>query len=271
MKFSATVTLQYPTAFSAFTPEEYLKGLDWMQESALDGAELCISHYEGLDIGKIRGQLEERGLGCSTLSTGQARGLEGLSLIGVTHEICQKTQERFKQHINAAACLGSRVTIGLMRGLGSSETMEKDLKELALAMRPLVEEADKKGVVLVLEAINRYETALLNTAESVCDFIENGLGNPECVKVLWDLFHANIEDADFEKSIQRMGKKLGHVHLADSNRMLPGYGHTDFKRILKAVKDTGYSGYASFECFNLPDRETILRETGAWVESMRML
>ena len=74
MKFSATVTLQYPTVFSAFSVEDYLKGLDWIRDSGLDGAELCISHYKGLDLGIVKKQLEERKLGCSTLSTGQARG-----------------------------------------------------------------------------------------------------------------------------------------------------------------------------------------------------
>ena len=73
MKFSATVTLQYPTIFSAFSAEDYVQGLDWIRDSGLDGAELCISHYHGLDLGLIRAQLQERGLGCSTLSTGQSR------------------------------------------------------------------------------------------------------------------------------------------------------------------------------------------------------
>ena len=55
MKFSATVTLQYDTIFSSFSHEEYLKGLDWMQQSCLDGAELCISSYSDIDLGRVRG------------------------------------------------------------------------------------------------------------------------------------------------------------------------------------------------------------------------
>ena len=271
MKFSATVTLQYPTVFSPFSAEDYLAGLDWIKESGLDGVELCISHYNGLDLGLVRAQLQERGLGCSTLSTGQARGLEGLSLIGVSPAIREKTQQRLMQHIDAAAFLGSKVTIGLMRGIGSVQTMDSDLDELAEAMKCLVDYADKKGVTLLLEAINRYETALLNSAEADLDFIENRLGNPECVAVLWDLFHANIEDIGFERSVDKLGKKLGHIHLADSNRMFPGYGHIDISRVLKYVKDTGYNEYASFECYNQPSLETILRETGPWVASVRAL
>ena len=271
MKFSATVTLQYPTPFSAFPVEDWVKGLDWMRDSGLDGAELCISHYNDLDIGRVKALLDERGLGCSTLSTGQARGLEGLSLIGVAPDICERTQRRFMQHIDAAAVLGSKVTLGLMRGIGSVSTMEADLDALAEAMKPLVDYADKKGVTLLLEAINRYETALLNSAEADADFIENRLGDPDCVGVLWDLFHANIEDIGFEHSVDRLGRKLQHIHLADSNRMFPGYGHMDIPAILKYVKGTGYAEYASFECFNLPSVETVLKETGAWVDSIRKL
>ena len=107
MKFSATVTLQYDTIFSSFSHEEYLKGLDWMQQSCLDGAELCISSYSDIDLGRVKAELDERGLGCSTISTGQARGIEGLSLIGVPADITKRTQERFMQHIDAAKVLGS--------------------------------------------------------------------------------------------------------------------------------------------------------------------
>lgn len=126
-------------------------------------------------------------------------------------------------------------------------------------------------IIICLEAINRYETALLNSAEATVEFIDNGLGNPDCVGILWDLFHANIEDIGYERSIKIMGNKLKHIHLADSNRMFPGYGHTDIAAILKMVKNTGYSEYASFECFNLPSLETVLNETGAWVQKMREL
>ncbi len=175
------------------------------------------------------------------------------------------------QHIDAARILGSKVTIGLMRGLGSAASMDKDLKDLKEAMLPLIDYADKKGVTLCLEAINRYETALLNSAESTVDFIANELGNPDCVGILWDLFHANIEDIGFERSIKAMGKKLQHLHLADSNRMFPGYGHMDFNAILKAVKDSGYTEYCSFECFNLPSLDVVLKETGSWVNSIRNL
>ena len=271
MKFSGTVTLQYETPFSAFSVADWKTGLDWMKESGLDGAELCISHYNGLDIPAVKEELDKRGLGCSTLSTGQARALEGLCLSGVPRDVVEKTQERYRQHIDAAAILGSKVTIGLIRGIGSAATEKQDLAELREAMLPLADYAQKKGVVIILEAINRYETALLNTAEAACDFIENELGNPDSVGVLWDLFHANIEDMTFDSAIARLGKKLQHVHIADSNRFFPGYGHTDFAPIFKGIAQTGFQEYASFECFNKPTKDIVLAQTGPWVDSIRRM
>lgn len=201
---------------------------------------------------------------------GQARGIEGLSLIGVPADITKRTQERFMQHIDAAKVLAARLPWA-DAGTGVTETMDRDLAGLSEAMKPLVANADQKGVTLCLEAINRYETALLNSAEATMDFIVNDLGNPGCVGILWDLFHANIEDIGFKQSIDIMESRLQHVHLADSNRMFPGYGHTDFAGVLKAVKESGYSQYCSFECLNQPSVEIILKDTAAWVRSMREL
>ena len=50
------------------------------------------------------------------------------------------------------------------------------------------------------------------------------------------------------------------MHVADSNRSFPGYGHMDLDSILKAVKGTGYEDYISFECFNRPSVETVLQQ-----------
>ena len=108
MKFSATVTLQYDTPFSPFSHEQWQDGLDWMKKSNLDGAELCISNYKDIDPYKIKEELDMRGLGCSTLSTGQARGLEGLSLIGVSFFITDKNKAK-SQRLNSLSsnCINS--------------------------------------------------------------------------------------------------------------------------------------------------------------------
>lgn len=269
MKFSGTITLQYDTIFSPFTANEWEKSLEWLQESGFDGAEVCIANYDNFDVENLKNELDKKNLKCSTISTGQARGMEGLSLIGVSEDIVKKTQERFMQHIDTAKILGSKVTIGLMRGVGSIETMEQDLDDLAEAMKPIIAYAEEKGVKIILEAINRYETCLLNSAETTVDFIKNKLGDTKTVGILWDLFHANIEDQSFEESIDIMGDRLQHIHIADSNRSFPTYGNIDFKKILDYAKQKGFTEYASFECLNRPSKEIVIEKSKMWIEEMK--
>ena len=268
MKFSGTVTLQYDTPFSPFKTSELQEGLDWLARSGFDGAEVCISSYESIDVAKVREELDKRHLGCSTISTGQARTLENISLLH-TGEPLKKAQERLKQHIDAAAILGSKVTLGLLRGIGAPGMGKQDKYYLAKNMEPIIDYACQKNVTIILEAINRYETALLNSADAVMDFIENDLGNAECMGVLWDIFHANIEDVSFEAAIDRMGSRLGHVHMADSNRMFPGYGHIDFEAITRKLAATGFDQYMSFECFNQPTLELVREESGRFIQKLR--
>ena len=68
-----------------------------------------------------------------------------------------------------------------------------------------------------MEAINRYETAHLNSAEDTIKFIEI-MGESPSLGILRDVFHANIEDPGFEEAVKVMGKMLRHVHMADSHR-----------------------------------------------------
>jgi sugar phosphate isomerase/epimerase len=63
-----------------------------------------------------------------------------------------------------------------------------------------------------------------------------------------DFFHMNIEEADIAKSIEDAGSYIMHVHLADSNRLLPGYGHTDFKSGFNALKKINYRNFMALEC-----------------------
>lgn len=268
MKFSGTVTLQYDTPFSPFKVTEYESALDWLKESGFDGAEVCISNYNGIDVHKVKSDLDKRGLGCSTISTGQARGLENISLLHQGGAL-RTAQERMKQHVDAASVLGCKVTLGLLRGLGTRGNEQEEKEILARNLQPVLQYAEDKKVTIMLEAINRYETALFNSAQETVDFIGKQLGNPDCMGILWDIFHANIEDARFEEAVDCMGKRLRHVHMADSNRMFPGYGHTDFEKIVKKLKKAGFSDYMSYECLNLPSVELVRQESGAFVRKLR--
>ncbi len=268
MKFSSTMTIQYDTIFSPYKASEYLAALDWLKESGFDAAEVCISHYRDLDVAAFKGELDKRGLACSNISTGQARTLENITLLH-TGEALLKAQKRLMEHIDAAKILDCRVTLGLIRGLGTPGREQKEKLAIARNMEKVVEYAQEKQVGIILETINRYETSLFNTAESCMEFIEKDLGSPDCVGVHWDVFHANIEDPDLDEAIDRMGNRLQHVHLADSNRHFPGCGHLDFPALFRKLKAAGFEEYCSFECLNIPSREAVIRGAGPFISRMR--
>ncbi|MDD5757345.1 MAG: sugar phosphate isomerase/epimerase [bacterium] len=78
--------------------------------------------------------------------------------------------------------------------------------------------------------------------------------------MLLDTFHMNIEEKDLFKTGSLFGSRVGHSHIADSNRLYPGAGHLDFIKIMKAIKKTGYKGYLSGEYQPLPDAQTAMKK-----------
>lgn len=122
------------------------------------------------------------------------------------------------------------------RGVESVKTMGKTAAEL--------------GVTMDLEVVNRFETLVLNTAEEAIAFC-NEVGNPN-VKILLDTFHMNIEEDNIGDAIRSAGDLLGHVHIGEGNRKLPGQGHLPWAEIGKALRDIGFSGGVVMEPFVLP-------------------
>jgi sugar phosphate isomerase/epimerase len=101
------------------------------------------------------------------------------------------------------------------------------------------------GVRIVVEPWNRYETYLINRVEKAAEFVDE-VGAPN-LGVMADTFHMSIEEQDIAEAIRKVGSRLSHVHLADSNRAAPGTGHTDFEPIIQAILDVDYQGWISYE------------------------
>lgn len=111
--------------------------------------------------------------------------------------------------------------------------------------------AAAEGVTILLEPLNHYEADDLTTLDQAADMIGE-LKAPN-LKLLADTYHMNIEEVDIAASLRRHAAVLGHVHLVDSNRQVPGHGHMDMRSILQALLATGYQGYVCFEVLPLPD------------------
>jgi sugar phosphate isomerase/epimerase len=117
---------------------------------------------------------------------------------------------------------------------------------LVTLLKELGDYAGEVGSIVLVEPLNRYETRFINRLEQGVDILKR-VNNPH-VQIMADFFHMSIEETNIAASIKAAGSYIKHVHLADSTRLLPGYGHTDFKSGFAALKEIGFANYMALEC-----------------------
>jgi len=122
-----------------------------------------------------------------------------------------------------------------------------DWERAVESMREIAKVAEDCGVELCLEALNRFENYLINTAQECVDFVRQ-VGHTN-VKVMLDTFHMNIEEDSIGDAIRTAGPYLGHLHTGECNRKVPGKGRIPWKEISKALYDIGYNGSVVMEPF----------------------
>lgn len=142
---------------------------------------------------------------------------------------------------------------------------DRDRELLLGLLSEVADYAEKVSAVAVLEPINRYETRFYHTIEEVAS-VCNQVGSPR-VKMVIDFFHMNIEEADIAASIEAAGDLVYHVQLGDSNRELPGRGHTDFGAGFAALRRIGYERYMALECRVPEQPERDLQACAAYLRS----
>lgn len=132
-------------------------------------------------------------------------------------------------------------------------------KILMDGLNALGDQAQKSGVLVLYEPLNRYEDFMCNTVAqgvAMCRALEHAH-----VKVMADLFHMGIEESDSAKALEDNIEHVAHIHMADSNRYEPGQGQTDFARIFAALKRANYNGYMAYECMLHAEPEQALKHS----------
>lgn len=141
-----------------------------------------------------------------------------------------------------------------------SSKQEEDFLQM---YRELMEPLEGTGGKMLLEGINRYESPFLNSLKDCKDVVDKL--NDDRAGVLADFFHMSIEEADMADSILYAGSAIRHVHLGDNNRLLPGYGSTDWEACLSALEKTGYGGFLNLECSTCGDPSVTLPATSRYL------
>jgi D-psicose/D-tagatose/L-ribulose 3-epimerase len=117
------------------------------------------------------------------------------------------------------------------------------------SMREVAEHAKKTGVTLAVEALNRFECYFLNCAADTARFVGE-VNHPSC-RMMYDTFHANIEEKNIGEAIRTAAPFLGHVHISENDRSTPGQGNVRWAENFDAIGASGYDGWMVVEAFGL--------------------
>ena len=115
------------------------------------------------------------------------------------------------------------------------------------SMRKIIKTAEDCGVTYCVEAVNRFETCLINTAAEALEYTAR-IDSPN-IGILLDTYHMNIEENSIPDAIRAVGKKLTSFHTGENNRTAPGRGHLDWDGIFGALSEIGYGGRIISEPF----------------------
>lgn len=235
---------------------------NWMRPEPLETTleRLARLGYDGLEISgepqvydaeQVRAQLEQHGLECwgaVTLMTG------GRDLLHEDPYVRIGSIQYVKDCLSLVAALGGQIvtlvpsTVGKIVPMGSPE---EEWRWAVESLKACQEHAERVGVRIGLEPLNRFETYFLNRCEqalALADAVGGDCG------VALDTFHMNIEEADLLEAIRAAGDRLVDFHVADNNRMPPGYGALDWEAIVRELASIGYDGHLTVEFVPALDR-----------------
>jgi len=222
-----------------------------IREWGFDGVELFLGVDEPAEIPALVKILDQQGLERTTCSVLPREA----NPVSPDPAVRARGTEFLKRYVERTAELGASLICGpLCAGLGVMTGRRRTEDEWKWAVQSLQEaaaHAQSLGVTLAVEPLNRFETYFLNTQADAARLVRD-VGAPN-VKVHFDTFHANIEEQNPAESVRALGSNLGHVHISENDRGIPGTGHNDWSGVLSALKDIRYSGWLTIESFAEPE------------------
>lgn len=224
-----------------------------IREWGFDGVELFLSPNEPPNILAIRQILDALGLERTTCSVLPREA----NLISADPHVRARGVQFLNRCIERTADLGAQLICGpLYAGLGvmaGRRRTEDEWNWAVEGLRTAALRGQALGVMVCVEPLNRFETYFLNTLSDAAQLVRV-IGEPN-VRIHFDTFHANIEEKHPADSIRSAATELGHVHISENDRGVPGTGSIDWRSVLLALKEIGYGGWLTIESFAQPEPE----------------
>jgi D-psicose/D-tagatose/L-ribulose 3-epimerase len=227
--------------------EEAARAIARTAEVGFDLIEVSTLEPRSVDVDFTRRELEKAGLGAT-----YSLGLDADSDISANdREKERRGQAKLEDAIAMARDIGATHVAGILYSAFQKyavPTTAEGVERSAEVLRRVAELAQKSGIVLGLEVVNRYETNILNTAAQGVAMCRR-VGAPN-VKVHLDVYHMNIEESDIQQAIIETGDDLGYFHTGDSHRGYMGSGSIDLAGVFRALVKADYRGPITFESFS---------------------
>ena len=212
-----------------------------------DGVEVPIFRPREFAAAEIRAAVTANDLECTVCSV----LLQGLSLISEDSSVRRAALTHVREVIKAAADAGTKVLAGpLYCPVGYLPGRRRTPDEWNWAVEAYQQLGDTLvayDMTLAIEPLNRFETYFLNTAADAARLAEE-VNHPN-VGVLFDTFHANIEEKKIGDGYRTLGRHLKHVHTCENDRGIPGSGHVEWDDVFRALRDVRYDGWLTIESF----------------------
>ncbi len=243
MKFGMNLLL-----WSGEINESLLPTLEMLKKMGYDGVELPLFNLD-LDYAAWGKRLDDLGLERTAVTI----RIAGNNPISEDSQERKQGIEQTQKALDCCAAVGAthlvgpyHSAIGHFSGFGPTKDEWKWGVE---SMRAVAEHAGKVGVTLGIECLNRFETYLLNTHADSARFARE-VNHPNC-RVMYDTFHANIEEKNVGEAIRACSDVLCHVHISENDRSTPGKGLIRWAENFDALKAVNYDGWLMIEAFGL--------------------
>jgi D-psicose/D-tagatose/L-ribulose 3-epimerase len=228
-----------------------------------DTVELPIERPGDWDPARTRDLLQAYGLTAAGVCAVTSPGRD---LVNAPPRVVAATVAYLRSCVDLAAAVGAACVGGpVYAAVGRTWHMSAAARvtcyaDVRRALRPVADHAGERGVTIGVEALNRYETSVVNTVEQTVEMID---GLPPSVGLMIDTYHMNIEEADPCAALAVAGPYIKHVQVSGTNRGAPGGDHFDWPRFLAVLAATGYRGPVCIESFTARN-EAIATAAAIW-------
>jgi D-psicose/D-tagatose/L-ribulose 3-epimerase len=229
-----------------FGPADFHR-LPAIKEGGFDGIEFSLFDPENFPATAIRRELERVGLEGTAVSVVPG----GLHLGSSDADVRARTRQHITMCIQQTGEAGARLLSGpLYSPVGYLTGVRRTADEWKWAVegwQALAPAAAAAGIEIGIEPLNRFETYFLNTAADGAKFCD-AIGHPS-IGLLFDTFHANIEEKTVGDALRSAAPHLKHVHTCENDRGTPGTGHVAWPEFFATLTSIGYDRWMTIESF----------------------